>query len=119
MSQIAPQPQREAVEIADRGNLTKAVRARIIAEQGGVCAWVGCAEPATEIDHILPLWLGGADDRANAEALCGPHHARKTAREAAQRAHVYRVKAGHEGTKPPPTQPLRGRKFRRRWEGRV
>ena len=37
--------------------------------------------PATEVDHIVPRRLGGADDVENLQALCKSHHSRKTARE--------------------------------------
>jgi 5-methylcytosine-specific restriction endonuclease McrA len=33
-----------------------------------------------------PLWKGGADDEANLQSLCQPHHDEKTAQEAAERA---------------------------------
>lgn len=41
--------------------------------------------PAEEIDHILPLWEGGAEDLANRQALNKDCHKRKTAAEARRR----------------------------------
>lgn len=40
--------------------------------------------PATEVDHITPLRWGGTHDWSNLQALCKPHHSRKTMTEAAQ-----------------------------------
>lgn len=37
------------------------------------------------VDHRRPLWQGGTDDPHNKQALCGPCHRAKTAREARQR----------------------------------
>lgn len=44
-----------------------------------LCALCGAA--ATEVDHIVPLRRGGADDESNWQALCHTCHSRKTARE--------------------------------------
>ncbi len=41
----------------------------------------GCRLLANEVDHIVPLSQGGADDESNWQALCKPCHSRKTARE--------------------------------------
>jgi 5-methylcytosine-specific restriction protein A len=39
------------------------------------------------VDHITPLWKGGADDyEANGQTLCNPHHDAKSKAEAAERA---------------------------------
>lgn len=41
---------------------------------------------ATQLDHIIPLELGGADDATNLQGLCDAHHLAKTRREAIERA---------------------------------
>lgn len=39
------------------------------------------------VDHIVPLWKGGADDyEANGQTLCIEHHDVKSAQEAKERA---------------------------------
>lgn len=38
-----------------------------------------------EVDHVTPLWKGGADDESNFASRCTDHHKAKTAREAAER----------------------------------
>ncbi len=49
-----------------------------------ICARLGqpgCRGVPNEVDHIVPLSQGGADDESNWQALCKPCHSRKTARE--------------------------------------
>ena len=41
--------------------------------------------PATQLDHIIPLWRGGKDDESNYQSLCEPCHKDKTAEEARDR----------------------------------
>ena len=36
---------------------------------------------ATEVDHIVPLFKGGADDDSNRQSACAPCHEAKTARD--------------------------------------
>ncbi len=40
---------------------------------------------AEEVDHVVPLWAGGADDESNYQSLCSPCHKVKTASEASAR----------------------------------
>lgn len=40
-----------------------------------------CHQPATLVDHIVPLRFGGTHDRANLKAMCRRCHARKSERE--------------------------------------
>jgi 5-methylcytosine-specific restriction protein A len=45
-----------------------------------------CGAPAVEVDHIVPVALGGAMwDEANWQALCKAHHSAKTMGELNQR----------------------------------
>jgi 5-methylcytosine-specific restriction endonuclease McrA len=46
-------------------------RARYLAEHPD-CA--RCSEPATVVDHVLPLSAGGADDESNYQSLCKTCH---------------------------------------------
>jgi 5-methylcytosine-specific restriction enzyme A len=50
------------------------------------CQAEGRVGAGDEVDHEVPLWKGGADDESNFATRCKPHHAAKTAREAAERA---------------------------------
>ncbi|MFE0103819.1 HNH endonuclease [Streptomyces sp. NPDC059009] len=65
------------------------VRTAVRRRDCGLCQWVRedtgtpCLEPATDVDHIVPLSQSGPSTVANARMLCDWHHKRKTAREAA------------------------------------
>ncbi|MEH3087706.1 MAG: HNH endonuclease signature motif containing protein [Xylophilus ampelinus] len=52
------------------------------------CQARGQVTAGEEVDHIVPLWAGGADDESNYQTLCRTDHAAKTAREAADRSKV-------------------------------
>ncbi|NYT76542.1 HNH endonuclease [Alcaligenaceae bacterium] len=45
------------------------------------CLKAGRVTVATERDHIIPLFDGGADDESNTQALCEPCHDLKSAAE--------------------------------------
>lgn len=40
---------------------------------------------ATQVDHIVPKARGGTDDLSNLQAICGPCHTAKTARDNGRR----------------------------------
>ena len=46
------------------------------------CLSQGRTAAAEEVDHVIPLWMGGRDDETNYQALCKACHAVKTAEEA-------------------------------------
>lgn len=50
------------------------------------CEALGRTAVADEVDHVTPLWKGGADDESNFASRCAEHHAAKTATEAKERA---------------------------------
>ena len=45
------------------------------------CLKEGRSEPATQVDHVIALRKGGADEPSNYQSLCHHHHSVKTARE--------------------------------------
>jgi len=45
------------------------------------CARRGFGKAATDVDHLVPLSVGGADDESNYESKCHECHSAKTARE--------------------------------------
>ena len=45
------------------------------------CQKLGIIRPTDEIDHIIPLAMGGSDTDDNVQGLCKPHHDEKTAIE--------------------------------------
>ena len=50
------------------------------------CKRKGRVRAGAEVDHIIPLHLGGSDEGGNKELLCRECHASKTSRELAGRA---------------------------------
>jgi 5-methylcytosine-specific restriction protein A len=68
-----------------RGRAGQRERARILAEEPlcRKCLEQDITTASAEVDHIIPLSLGGREERSNKQALCKPCHAAKTAAEAA------------------------------------
>lgn len=98
---------RPAIEIEKR-NVSAGTKAKILAATDHVCARPGCTVRATDVDHILPLWLGGSNREKNLEGLCPEHHAAKTRLEASLRAKAKR-RAGETGNRT--KRPIAGRKL--------
>jgi 5-methylcytosine-specific restriction protein A len=76
------------VRIAGKGR--QLINARIMRRANGLCECDDCkllAAPrvAHQVDHIVPLWEGGAESDANRQALNMDCHAKKTASEAKRR----------------------------------
>jgi 5-methylcytosine-specific restriction protein A len=87
-----------------RRKLSRLQRIGVFDRAGGVCCLCGIVIQAERgqrfiIEHIKPLWLGGADDETN----MGPAHERcaidKTAGEAPVKAKGDRIRAKHLGVK--------------------
>ena len=45
-------------------------RLAVLDAAGWRCQWPGCTNPATTVDHVIPLAYGGTNDRANLRASC-------------------------------------------------
>ena len=107
--------EREPVEIAPRATSAK-TKAHIIARDGHRCRYPGCEETTgLEVDHVIPLAMGGKDEDANLETLCSAHHLQKTKLDVKLIAKCKRLHLTHIGQKPPPTQKLKSRGFQKRW----
>lgn len=67
------------------GSAWDKIRQRIMHRDAGLCQQCkreGLVALAYAVDHITPRAEGGTDDDHNLEAICKPHHQRKTAAEA-------------------------------------
>lgn len=93
MSRIVPVMVREAVEATPRKGWTKARAQRILDRSGGCCAICGVSHKIAvlQLDHIIPLELGGVDDDANMQAICVADHRRKTALDMKAIAKLHRL----------------------------
>lgn len=63
------------------------LRARILKRDKEICRCAECVQsgivkPATEVDHVVPKYLGGTDDPKNLQAINKYCHRRKTISEA-------------------------------------
>ena len=73
-------------------------RARVLRRDGYRCTEVmrgeRCSQVATDVDHVVPHYLGGTDDLDNLTSLCTGHHAAKSSGEgnAAKAARVAAAK---------------------------
>lgn len=72
-----------------------------MARDGPLCAGKGCDLVGTELDHRIPLALGGSDDLANHQLLCRLHHLAKTAMDLSIIAHVNRIRKRLAGERKP------------------
>lgn len=78
---------RKAIGIAYRtrklgngGRHTAEDVAAILAAQGGKCAYCRTKPTRPEVDHVVPLALGGTNDKANLQIVCRTCNARKGAK---------------------------------------
>lgn len=67
------------------------IRERILSRDKGLCQCARCLQtgallPAHQVDHVRPLWAGGAESDDNRAAINVECHKRKTAEEARMRA---------------------------------
>lgn len=98
----------------------------IVTLQGGRCAQCDCKldkRTGCEINHIIPLAKGGADERDNYEALCRSCHREITAKEhAGQIAKAKRMDQREAGIRKQSRNPLpgsRGSGVRKKMNGSV
>ncbi len=61
----------------------RAIRKRLLEEQGGRCRWCGrkITLETSSLDHIKPLGAGGTDSISNFAASCVPCNNRRGARD--------------------------------------
>lgn len=95
---------RQSVQILDRKGFTPKQRQMVYDEFDGLCG-CGCDEPlageAWDIDHAVPLALGGKHDLSNWIPRLKAHHKRKTASDIKSISKAKRIaKRETEGPKP-------------------
>ena len=61
-----------------RRQLGEALYKELWARQGCKCNLCDCAGAARDVDHIVPLCLGGSNELENLQIICSNCHAQKT-----------------------------------------
>ncbi|HBA85984.1 MAG TPA: HNH endonuclease [Verrucomicrobia bacterium] len=73
------------------GREAQRIRRRIALRDGFACRSCGMVVIRFEIDHVVPLHLGGAESDENRQLLCVPCHKAKTASEEAARGGGHQI----------------------------
>lgn len=100
-------------------------RADLFMTHEGLCHICGCKigiGEAWDLEHVIPLALGGDDDEANCRPAHVACHKSKTADDKAQIAKANRVRAKHLGAKERPRRVMPGSKaspWKKRLDGTV
>lgn len=84
--------------------IPKRVRLRVFERCGGRCHISGIKiQPGDkwEVDHVIPLVLGGANAESNLAPALSTEHRKKTAADVAQKSKDRRVRAKHIGLHKP------------------
>ena len=109
-----------------RPTFSTSFRLNLFLKRKGKCA--GCTQKIDagkvwDIDHIIPLALGGTNAPENLQILCRSCHRSKTTQSDIPRiAKTKRLKARHLGAKSPPTRPIPGSRrspWKRKMNGSV
>lgn len=64
--------------IPPRKAIPVSVKRQVVMRSDGVCEALGCDQPACDLDHTIPVALGGENTADNIKALCREHHDAKT-----------------------------------------
>ena len=109
-----------------RPTFSTSFRLSLFLKRKSTCA--GCSQKMEagkvwDIDHILPLALGGAIEPDNLQILCRPCHRAKTTQSDVPRlAKTKRLKARHLGARAPSSRPIPGSRhspWKRKMDGTV
>ena len=115
---------REPVQLDARKSMSPARRKRILERSDGVCQRLGCdVRIGLQLDHVIPLALGGKDQDDNIEALCAPHHLAKTKLDVRMIAKAKRIERSINPETRKAKRPIRSRGWdktkRRKFDGSI
>ena len=94
LKDVRKRKDRYADQTSKRVHRTEPERRRIAMRQNWMCAGKECSLPTGreleefDIDHVIPIWLGGSEDANNLQALCPGCHRKKSNLERIQRSNV-------------------------------
>ena len=66
--------------IVNGGKITKGEWKSVLDKYGNVCLYPGCKETKLEMDHVIPVSLGGKNSIENVQPLCTKHNRKKHAK---------------------------------------
>ena len=96
------------------------VRLRVFEAHKGICALSGrkiMAGDAWDLDHRVPLILGGRHAEDNLQPVLKDAHREKTKADVSAKAKADRIRAKHLGIYPRSKTPLRSRGFQKARQG--
>lgn len=100
--------------MSDRRSFTRSQRIDVLHANSGQChhchQTINPAREEFEVEHVVPLALGGTDDVSNLKPIHLHCHREKTRSDVKKIAKAKRVKAKHEGRFRPPRHQLPGGK---------
>lgn len=109
-----------------RRHISTKARVQLFADHKGLChickEKIDGVRERWEVEHIIPLELGGADDPSNWAPAHVSCHKAKTKQDAADIGRARRVYARHIGAKAPSRTPMpfgRGSKLKKKINGEV
>lgn len=112
--------------MSDRHSFTRSQRIDVLHAASGICHWCGLtinsARESFEVEHVIPLALGGSNETANLRPIHQGCHREKTRGDVKKIAKAKRVKAKHNGTFRPPRHIVPGSKahtFKKKLNGEV
>lgn len=104
-----------------RRHLSTRARTAIFVAAGGICHLCGgkiTVGQAWEIEHVIPLAQGGADEPGNMRPAHARCHKAKTADDLCNIARAKRREAKHIGAKAPSRRPMPGSR-RSQWKQKL
>ena len=123
---LAEQAEETITRSVRRPTFSTSFRLSLFLKRKGICAACSLkieAGKAWDIDHILPLALGGTNNPNNLQILCRPCHRSKTTHcDIPRIAKTKRLKARHLGARAPSTRPIPGSRrspWKRKMDGSV
>ena len=126
-SEVTEEPPEDTVNQPTRRHVfSTSFRLNLFLKRKGTCT--SCyqkidAGKAWDIDHIIPLGLGGTNEPNNLQILCKPCHQSKTSQSDIPRiAKTKRLKASHLGARSPSARPIPGSRrspWKRKLDGSV
>ena len=101
-----------------RRSLTQLQRAALFEAHGGRCHICGqkISGKGWDVEHVIPLAMGGEDGGSNLRPAHDACHGEKTAADLNDLAKVKRVRAKHLGAKKPTTFPKLPAGYRYDWK---